>query len=94
MENTKKGIVIPLDSGWSDIGSWKSLWENSDKDKDGNFRKGRVISEKNKNCYLTSENKLLVSLGINNLVIINTDDVTLVADKNECESIKKIVKDL
>ena len=94
MENTKKGIVIPLDAKWSDIGSWKSLWENSDKDKYGNFRKGRVISEKTQNCYLTSENKLLVSLGVNNLIIINTDDVTLVADKNESESIKKIVQDL
>ena len=94
MENTKKGIVIPLDAEWSDIGSWKSVWENSDKDKDGNFRKGRVISEKTQNCYLISENKLLVSLGINNLVIIDTDDVTLVADKNESESIKKVVKDL
>ncbi len=94
MENTKKGIVIPLEAEWSDIGSWKSLWENSEKDKDGNFRKGRVISEKNQNCYLTSENRLLVCLGVKNLVIIDTDDVTLVADKNESESIKKIVKDL
>tara|TARA_B100001093_G_scaffold215568_1_gene206863 strand:+ start:312 stop:1769 length:1458 start_codon:yes stop_codon:yes gene_type:complete len=94
MENTKKGIVIPLDAEWSDMGSWKSVWQNSDKDKDGNFRKGRVISEKNRDCYLISENKLLVSCGISNLVIIDTDDVTLVADKNESESIKKIVKDL
>ena len=94
MENTKKGIVIPLDAKWSDIGSWKLLWENSSKDKDGNFTKGRVISEKNQNCYLTSENKLLVSIGVNNLIIICTDDVTLVADINESESIKKLVQDL
>ena len=94
MENTKKGIVIPLDAEWSDMGSWKSVWENSNKDKDGNFRKGRVLSKNTENCYLSSESKLLVSLGINNLVIIDTDDVTLVADKNESESIKKVVKDL
>ncbi len=94
MENTKKGIVIPLEAEWSDMGSWKSVWENSDKDKDGNFRKGRILSEKTQNCFLSSESKLLVSLGINNLVIIDTDDVTLVADKNESESIKKLVKDL
>ena len=94
MEKTKKGIVIPLDAEWSDIGSWKSVWENSDKDKNGNTKKGNVIIEKTQNCFLRSENKLLVSLGINNLVIVDTDDVTLVADKNESENIKKIVKKL
>ncbi len=94
MENTKKGIVIPLDAEWSDIGSWNSVWKNSEKDKDGNFKKGRVLSKETQNCYLSSESKLLVSLGIDNLVIIDTDDVTLVADKNESETIKKVVKDL
>ena len=94
MENTKKGVVIPLDAEWSDMGSWKSVWENSEKDEDGNFVKGRVLSEKTENCYLSSESKLLVSLGIKNLVIIDTDDVTLIADKNESENIKKVVKDL
>lgn len=94
MENTKKGIVIPLDAEWSDIGSWRSVWENSKKDENGNISKGNVIVEKTENCYLRSENRLLVSLGINNLVIIDTDDVTLVADKNESENIKKVVKDL
>ena len=88
MENTKKGIVIPLDAEWSDIGSWKSVWENSDKDKDGNFRKGRMISEKKQNCYLIIENYLLIFIGTNNLVIIDTNDETLIAYKNESESKK------
>ena len=94
MENTQKGIVIPFDAEWSDIGSWKSVWENSAKDENGNISKGNVIVEKTKNCYLRSENKLLVSLGIDNLIIIDTGDVTLVAEKNESENIKKVVKDL
>ena len=94
MENTKKGVVIPLDAEWSDMGSWKSVWENSNKDKDGNFRNGRVLSKNTQNCYLSSESKLLISLGINNLVIIDTDDATLVADRNESESVKEVVKDL
>ncbi len=89
MEKTKKGIVIPLDADWSDIGSWKSLWESSDKDKNGNITNGNVVVEKTQNCYLRSDKRLLVSLGINNLIIIDTDDVTLVADKNESENIKK-----
>ena len=52
---------------WSDIGSWKSVWENSDKDKDGNVLNGNVISEKTQNCYLIVKISYLVSLGINNL---------------------------
>ena len=94
MEKTNKAIVLPLDAQWSDIGSWKSVWENSDKDENGNIIDGKVVSEKTQNCYLRSENKLLVSLGIKNLVIIDTNDATLVADKNESENIKKVVKDL
>ena len=90
MEKTNNAIVLPLDAQWSDIGSWKSVWENSDKDNNGNISKGNVIVEKTFNCYLRSENKLLVSLGIKNLIIIDTDDVTLVADKNESENIKKV----
>ena len=94
MEKTNKAIVLPLDAGWSDIGNWKSVWENSDKDKNGNTTEGNIVTDKTENCYLRSENKLLVSLGIKNLVIINTDDATLVADKNESENIKKVVEDL
>ena len=91
MENTKNGIVLPLDAQWSDIGSWKSVWENSNKDNFGNVAKGNVISQKTENCYLLSESKLLVSLGLNDLIVINTDDATLVMDKNQSENIKKIV---
>ena len=61
MEKTSKGVVIPLDAGWSDIGSWKSLWDSEKKDKFGNVIKGKVFDEKSKNCYLKSENRLLVT---------------------------------
>jgi len=94
MENTNKGIVLPLDTDWSDIGSWKSVWENSDKDIFGNVTNGNVISKETENCYFHSDNKLLVSLGLKDLVIINTDDATLVAEKNQSENIKKLVGDL
>ena len=94
MEKTEKGIVLPLDANWSDIGSWKSIWENSNKDNLGNVKNGNIITNKTENCYLHSEKKLLVSLGINDLVIIDTDDATLVASKNESENIKKVVNDL
>ena len=51
MEQTKLGTVLNLDAGWNDIGSWKTVWENSKKDEDGNFYKGKVIAEKTENCY-------------------------------------------
>ena len=94
MENTNKGIVLPLDTDWSDIGSWKSVWENSDKDILGNVTNGNVISKETENCYFHSDSKLLVSLGLKDLVIINTDDATLVAEKNQSENIKKLVGEL
>ena len=94
MENTNKGIVLPLDADWSDIGSWKTVWENSDKDIFGNVTNGNVISKETENCYFHSDSKLLVSLGLKDLVIINTDDATLVAEKNQSENIKKLVREL
>ena len=94
MENTKKGIVLPLDADWSDIGSWKSVWENSNKDILGNVTKGNVFCKETENCYLHSENKLLVSLGLKDIVIVDTDDATLVAEKNQSENIKKLVGEL
>ena len=94
MEKTNKAIVLPLDAQWSDVGSWKSVWENSDQDKNGNAIYGNVFTEKTQNCYLRSENKLIVSLGIENLIIVDTDDAILVANKNESENIKKVVKGL
>ena len=94
MENTKKGIVLPLDADWSDVGSWKSVWENSNKDILGNVTKGNVFCKETENCYLHSENKLLVSLGLKDIVIVDTDDATLVAEKNQSENIKKLVGEL
>ena len=92
MENTNKGIVLPLDAQWSDLGSWKSVWENSNKDSLGNVIKGKKVIHKNtETCYLNSEKKLLVGLGLKDLIIINTDDATLVADKNQSEKVKQIV---
>ena len=94
MENTNKGIVLPLDADWSDIGSWKTVWENSDKDIFGNVTNGNVISKETEDCYFHSDSKLLVGLGLKDLVIINTDDATLVAEKNQSENIKKLVREL
>ena len=94
MEKTKNGVVIPLDAGWSDIGSWESVWETSDKDINGNYLNGKVILKDTKNCYLRGEDRLIVGLGLDNLIVIETSDAILVSKKKSSQDIKNIVKEL
>ncbi len=94
MEKTRKSKVIPLDAGWNDIGNWKAFWDLEKKDKNGNITIGDVYTKKVSNSYISSENKLLVSIGIDNLVIIQTNDATLIAKKNNVQEIKDIVNQL
>ena len=94
MEKTEKGIVIPLDARWSDIGGWQAVWESSKKDDFGNSIKGRVLYEDSKNCYIRSENSLIVGIDIEDLIIVQTRDAVLVANKNKTEKIKEVVQKL
>ncbi|WP_320676024.1 mannose-1-phosphate guanylyltransferase/mannose-6-phosphate isomerase [Prochlorococcus sp. MIT 1300] len=94
MEKTSLGTVLPLNAGWSDVGSWTALWETAEQDLNGNVLRGRVISKENKNCYLRSEHRLVVGLGVKDLVVIETDDAVLVADRKQSQNIKSIVKQL
>jgi len=91
MERTDRGAVLPLEAGWSDVGSWSALWETADQNPDGNVLRGRVISEDSQNCYLRSEHRLLVGLGVNDLVVVETDDVVLVAHRDKAQDVKGIV---
>jgi len=94
MEKTSKGIVIPFTSQWKDLGSWNSVWENSKKDKNGNFTKGKVIAKNTKNSYLFSEGRLLVTLGLNNLIAVETSDAILLANKDNSQNVKDLVSTL
>jgi mannose-1-phosphate guanylyltransferase/mannose-6-phosphate isomerase len=91
MEKTDRGAVLPLAAGWSDVGSWSALWETADQDDQGNVLRGRVISEDSRNCYLRSEHRLVVGLGVENLVVVETDDVVLVAQRDRAQDVKTIV---
>ncbi|MFW6731874.1 MAG: mannose-1-phosphate guanylyltransferase/mannose-6-phosphate isomerase [Synechococcus sp.] len=94
MEHTTLGSVVPLHAGWSDVGSWGSLWETADQDGDGNVLRGRVISEGSRNCYLRSEHRLVVGLGVEDLVVVETDDAVLVAHRDRAQDVKRIVNRL
>ena len=94
MEKTNLGTVIPLNAGWSDVGSWKSLWENGIKDNQGNVKHGNIISKNTSNCYLRSESRLIVGIGIKDLAIIETADAILISQINHSQEVKNIVAEL
>ena len=94
MEKTGLGIVIPIDNGWSDIGSWYSLWQISNKDEKNNYTEGNVYLDQSSNNYIRSESRLIVTIGIKNQVIIETDDVVMISDINKTQEVKNVVKKL
>ena len=94
MEQTNDAIVIPMDAKWNDIGGFSALWEVSPKDNNGNAFTGDVKSVNTKNSLVFSEDKLVTTVGIEDLVIINTKDTVLVAKKSESQLVKSIVSQL
>lgn len=94
MEQTEKAVVVPLDAGWNDIGSWSAIWDVSDKDASGNVCHGDVVTEDSTNNLLFSEDRMLAALGVSDLVVVETKDAVLVAHKNSVQNVKKIVTKL
>ena len=90
-EKTKKAVVIPLNCGWHDIGSWESLWKISKKDVEGNSVNGKILIKDTKDSYIRSEDKLVVSIGLENMVIVETKDAVLVTKKDFSLNLKSIV---
>ena len=91
MEKTTRAAVISGDFGWSDIGGWDALWTIADKDADGNAARGDVTFFDSQNSYVLSENQLVTTLGVRDLVVVATHDAVLVADKNRTGEVKRIV---
>lgn len=94
MERTDKAVVVPMDAGWSDVGSWDALYDVSDKDADGNILIGDVLTENVKNSYIRSQHHLVAAVGLENQLIIDTPDAVLVSPISESQSVKKIVEQL
>jgi mannose-1-phosphate guanylyltransferase/mannose-6-phosphate isomerase len=91
MEKTSDAVVVPLDAGWSDVGSWAALHEACESDGRGNVARGDVIAEDSNGCYLYSESRLVAVVGLEDHVVIETKDAVLVAPKERVQDVKKLV---
>lgn len=94
MEKTDRAVVVTADLGWSDIGSWKSLWEVEKKDNMGNVLIGDVILEDTRNCLIRSEKRLVATVGMEDTLVVETADAILVSPLSRSQDVKKIVTTL
>ncbi|WP_312383397.1 mannose-1-phosphate guanyltransferase [Atlantibacter subterraneus] len=94
MERTADAVVVPMDAGWSDVGSWSSLWEISKRTPEGNVHHGDVISHHTENSYVYAESGLVTTVGVKDLVVVQTKDAVLIADRNQVQDVKKVVEQI
>ena len=94
MEKTDRAAVVPLEAGWSDVGSWSSIWEVSERDAQGNVTKGDVLIHDVKNSLFMAENRCIAAVGVEDVVVVETADAVLVTCKDNCQDVKEIVSKL
>ncbi len=94
MEKTNNAVVVPMNAGWSDIGSWSSLWDLCEKDSNGNATHGDVVLHSSRNSYFRTDGALLTAVGVDDLVLVATKDVIMVARKDNVQNVKVITKAL
>ena len=94
MEHTDAGLVVPLDAGWSDLGSWSAIWDICPHDANANRLEGDVIAIDTRNCLVQSHHRLVATVGLDDLVVIETKDAVLVANKHDSQQVKDVVKRL
>ncbi len=94
MEHINNGAVVVLDANWTDIGSWDFVWEIAKKDDNGNACNGDIITQDSDNNYIYSKDKLVAVIGVQNLVVIDTPDALLIANKGNAQDVKDIVTKL
>ncbi len=94
LESSKKLVSVPLNCSWYDLGSWESIYEISEKDKDGNYISGNVIDIDSKGSIIYSTSKLVTTIGLKDLIVVETEDALLVCDKNKAQDVKQIYNKL
>lgn len=94
MEHTDRGVVVPLEAGWSDVGSWNALWEVSDQDTAGNVVQGDAVIENTRRSYVRSSSRLVAVVGLDDVVVVETPDAVLVTSRERSQEVKRIVERL
>jgi mannose-1-phosphate guanylyltransferase/mannose-6-phosphate isomerase len=94
MEKTDRAVVVPISAGWSDIGAWSALWSVCPRDADGNVIQGDVIAEDTHNALLIARHRCLATVGLDDIVVVETADAVLVASKDRAQDVKAIVSRL
>jgi mannose-1-phosphate guanylyltransferase len=94
MEKTDSAVVVPLDAGWSDVGSWSSLWDVSEKTADGNCFIGDVVGLETSNSFVHAGNRLVATIGLSDIIAVDTPDAVLIAHKDRVQEVKKVVEQL
>ncbi len=94
MEKTAQAAMLPIDVGWNDVGSWSSLWDLAPRNAEGNYVLGDAVLEDTKNCYVHAGKGLIATIGVENLIIVETPDALLVADRSRSEDVGAVVKRL
>ena len=94
MEKTTKGKIVKLDAGWDDVGSWSALYDISEKDENKNVVKGDVIAIDTKSSYIRSSGRTVATIGLENVVVIDSEEGVLVADINKIQDVKKVAEEI
>jgi mannose-1-phosphate guanylyltransferase len=91
MEKTRDAVMVPLDAGWNDVGSWAALHDVLPADERGNVLRGDVILEDTDGCYVHADSRLVTAVGLHDMVIVETADAVMVAPKSKVQDVKKLV---
>ena len=94
MEKTDRAVVVPISAGWSDVGAWSALWSICPQDDDGNVIQGDVIAEDTRNAFLVAQHRCLATVGVEDIIVVETADAVLVASKDKAQDVKVIVNRL
>ncbi len=94
MEHTDKAVMVPLQAGWNDVGSWSALWDLASRCEQGNAVSGDVLAVDTHNSYLHAEHRLLATVGVSDLIVVETNDAILVAHRDRVQDVKEVVRQL